>query len=194
MIKKLLSLSLLAVVGACHAQTFNTVSFNTTNGATATFSSTGNTYRALISGFTLNGGTPVADIAWVYDFTSAPVPAFTAVTITISGTLSSGSVRVVGNEKVFDMAGAPLQVANGLIDETAVADASGTFSIIRTFNFSQAVSIGQAQKDLLHILGNGDSAATVTMIEQTFTPVPEPATLLALGCGAAALLRRRRRS
>jgi hypothetical protein len=191
--RKLLPFVLLSLCAASQAQTFTTVSYNDTLGSTATFSSSGTTYRAMISGFNLNASSTIGDIAWIYNFDSAPVAPFTAVTIRVSGTLTGGSIRIAGNEKVFDTSGTtPVQVANGLIDETAVADASGLFSITETFNFSQPVTLGQAQKDLLHILLGPGAQASVTMIEQTFTPVPEPASLAALGIGVAALARRRR--
>ncbi len=191
---RLLSIAFLSAIAvAVQAQTFTNVQFiSTVAGSTANFVSSGNSYTANLTNFTLLSG-QAGDIAWIYNFNSNPVPAFSAVTIEIGGAVINGTLDIAGNEKVFDMSGAPLQVANGTIQGQFAGGAQlDPFVLTQTFNFSQPVTIGQVQKDILHIV-NSTGIAEVHYIKQTFTPVPEPATMAVLGLGAAALLRRRRK-
>lgn len=191
---RILTVVLLASLGvAAGAQTFTNVSFNTTVvGDSVAFSTSGNSYLATLTGFTIGPG-QAEDLAWIYNFDSTPVPAFTAVTIEIGGAVINGTLDIVGNEKVFDMSGSPVQVSDGLVvGGYAGGGQFDPFVHVQTFTFSQPVTWGQAQKDILFIVNN-TGVANIDYVKQTFTPVPEPATVAVLGLGALALLRRNRK-
>lgn len=74
----------------------------------------------------------------------------------------------------------------------------GPFTQLAHLTFSQGVTEFKVKKTFdIDIAGQtlpSDSIATVGLIEQNMTPVPEPASLIAMGVGALALLRRRRKS
>jgi len=191
---RLLSIAFISIAAvAAQAQTFTNVSFiSTVPGSSASITSSGNSITANLTNFTLLPS-QMGDVAWIYNFNSSPVPAYNAVTIEIGGAVINGTLDIAGNEKVFDMSGAPLQVANGTIQGQFAGGAQFTpFTLTQTFNFSQPVTIGQVQKDILHIV-NSTGIAQVNYIKQTFSPVPEPASMAVLGLGVAALLRRRRK-
>jgi hypothetical protein len=179
----------------CYSQTFSTTLIQTTiPGATANFVAVGNTYTANLTGFQISSSQLTGDLAWVFNFNSQTAGPYSSVTIEIGGQTINGAVDFVGNEKVFDMTGSPLEVANGLVDGSG--SGGGTFDpwvYTATYNFSQPVSIGQAQKNILFYDSYfGTGITQVDYIKQTFHPVPEPATLAAIGFGVAAMARRRR--
>jgi hypothetical protein len=73
----------------------------------------------------------------------------------------------------------------------------GAFTQTAHLTFSQGVTEFKVKKTFdLDIAGQtlpSQSEATLSFVEQNMTPVPEPASMVALGLGAAALLRRRRK-
>lgn len=194
--KSFLILSIaIASTTTAFAQTFSNVFFNTTvPGATAAFVASGNSYTANLTGFQISAGQLTGDVAWAFNFDAQSAGPYSSVTIEIGGQTINGAVDFVGNEKVFDMTGSPLEVANGVIDGSGAG--GGTFdpwTYTATYNFSQPVTLGQAQKNILFFDSYfGTGITQVDYIKQTFHPVPEPATLAAVGLGIAALLRRRR--
>lgn len=191
---RILSIAFFGIAAvAAQSQTFTNVQFVTTvPGSSVSFLTSGNSITADLTNFTLLSN-QVGDIAWIYNFDSNPVPAYTAVTIEIAGQVINGTLDIVGNEKVFDMSGSPFEVVNGTINGQFSGGAQFTpFTLVQTFTFSQPVTLGQAQKDILHIV-NSTGIAEIDYIKQTYTPVPEPATMAVLGLGVAALLRRRRK-
>ncbi len=197
--KRFAPLALLTLIAvSAQSQTFTNVSFESTiPGSSATFTSSGNSFTANLTGFELNASNLSGDIAWIYNFDSNPVPAFSAVTIEIGGQTINGVVDILGNEKIFDMGtGTPVQVADGVIDGSFAGGPSfESWTYTQTFVFDHPVTLGQAQKDILHMDGYfGTGITDVNYIKQTFTPVPEPATMAVMGLGVAALIRRRRQN
>lgn len=73
----------------------------------------------------------------------------------------------------------------------------GAFSIVDHLDFNQAVQQFKVKKtfdiDIAPEMAPSTSLANVSVIEQNMDPVPEPASLAAIGVGLAALLARKRR-
>lgn len=195
--KKLLLTSIVvAVAGASFAQSFsNSILTASVIGANASISSVGSTHMADIRGFVLNRGES-GSIAWNFDFTSGVLP-YDQVELIIEGTLQdsdsgSSSARILGTEQVFDVSGPSSVLAgSGLMFETLNDSGLVTFSKSITIALSPKVSKGHASKDLAFLVNNG--TLNVTKVTQKFAPVPEPATLAALGLGLAAAMRRRKK-
>jgi len=189
--------ALVSVVGVAQAQTFfaSTTTY-TVPGATGAVSGNGtNTAKLAISGFSI-AANAVEDIAWSFKFDSTPVAAYTSVNFVIKGRFLAGgtinSLDILATEKVFDISGPVAALrADDLLDSNVTSLTAGTFSVSKSITFTQPVSLGLVQKDIL-LINSGNSVVEITEVLQEFQPVPEPATMAALGAGVLAMARRRR--
>lgn len=88
-------------------------------------------------------------------------------------------------------------ISGSILGGNYTGGANGGFSNVYHIDFNQAVTEFSVTKEFdLDINGEplpSTSIAGLSLVEQNLTPVPEPASLAALGAGALALLRRRSR-
>ncbi len=194
--KAIMLVALVSVVGAANAQTFfaPTTTF-TVPSASAIMSGNGtNSAKLTVSNFLIAGGA-VEDLAWSFKFDSAPVASYTGVNFIIKGHFLTGgppnSLSFFATEKVFDVSGAAVLRADDLLDSTVNAATPGAFTVSKFISFSQPVTLGLVQKDIL-MINNGVSDVVIDEVIQEFQPVPEPATMFVLGSGVLAMARRRK--
>ena len=212
--KRLLAAAaLVPLAGASFATQFVTLSYGAHDGTGApdlgpTFVASGNTYSLNFSNFTI-ANQPYVDVQWTHSFdttvATAGSPAtapYTSVTQVVSGLVRRASGT--GTVSVSSILSESILASNG----TTVATASGTrtftqanvgtvfvpFTLTLTTPFSRSLASGFAVKDDLFINTNDGSVVQISSISQQYTPVPEPASMAALGLGALALLRRRRKA
>ena len=143
----------------------------------------------------LLGNNLSADIFWEYEVSNLGAAA-SAVTYSVAGTVY-GSGQVIWQEQVFGI--------DNLNNEIFLNSASGVIDTVNTpgngFGLNGAVSLPQNAYTKLRVkklfslitgTGQGVQYASVGRINQSIQVVPEPASMIALGLGAAALIRRRR--
>ncbi len=210
------ALALSALSAGAFATGFTTITFGAANGtATApvlgeSFSSLGNTYTASFTNFSNASNPQFIDVQWTHRFDTtvatatspATTPYFT-VTQVVFGRLrraanagnGAASISSFLSESITDVNGAPaggVSSAQSFSTPTASPTVDTPFTLAVTTPFTRPLAVGFAIKDDLLLNADANTLYTIDRIEQRYTPVPEPATLAALGLGAAALLRRRR--
>ena len=213
--KRLLPLlALSAVAGAASATDFTTIVFLTGNGTATppvlgeTFVETGNEYRANFASFsfTPNSAPSFIDVQWTHSFDTtiatgtSPVSApFTSVTQTLFGRIrratgtGTASVTAVLSESVTDSNGLFAGTNAGEFDFSTASAEFVPFQFSLTVPFNRPLASGFSIKDDLVLRPSDGAEVFIDSIAQNYNPVPEPASMAALGLGALALLRRRRR-
>lgn len=182
----------LVVASASFAQTFYDSQLSSSLGTvTSTETQSVTKVTRNLTGFSIGVG-QAHSIAWNFKYTSPA--AFTSVTLKVNGSVDAGGgVQAIGTEEIFDISGpTAIQVGSGLLTGTYSSQTASPFSFSVNIPINPATSAGAVSKDLLFI-NTGTANFSIDSIEQEFTPVPEPATMAALGVGIAALLRRRRK-
>jgi len=199
-LRQLVLASLFTVAAAAaHAVTFTNVIITSpplSNGSS--FSTIGNS----ISFFTPNAivGDPVdplraGTLNIQYDATSL-APAYANIVGVNLGAALLGSGMILFQEQIFELdingnevSGGPI----GIINHTFTANSNPNWS--GTIEFSRQVERFRAKKafTLIATATEAVDLAAIQIINQNVQTVPEPATMAALGIGAAALLRRRRK-
>ena len=183
---------LVAAVGSANAQSFYDSVFTMSHPtATSVETALGRNIRRDLTDFSLGAG-EAQTTAWTYKLNASP-GGWNGVNLTIKGDSTAGAVvKLVGTEEVFDISGgSSVSVGSGLVDYDGPSGTGGGWTAHLFIPFSGNVNNGFVSKDILFVnLGSG--TMVVHDIEQSFVPVPEPASMIALGLGAAALLRRRK--
>lgn len=195
--RKLILIGALSVSAAMAHAVFTTTTYvMSVVTATSIETQTPTSIKRVISGFNV-GPNGTGNIAWTMDFNTGTAPAFQAVTMTIKGTVSPGAdLRVRGSENVFNTDPSVSLIGTGLASLNLfvpTGTAPQNFIATVTIPFSQPSSIGFASKDISIRNVAGLGLVTVTEVDQEFVPVPEPASMLALGLGVATLIRKRRK-
>ena len=196
--RKLIIISALTIAASMAHAAFTTTTYvMSVVTATSIETQTPTSIKRVISGFNV-GPNGTENIAWTMDFNTGTSPAFQAVTFTIKGVVWPGAdMRLRGGENIFNTDPTVLLVGAGLASLNLVVSPNSTvgqdFIATVTIPFSQASSIGFASKDISIRNLSNLGLITVTEVEQEFVPVPEPASMIALGLGAAALIRKRRK-
>lgn len=106
--------------------------------------------------------------------------------LTLTGATGTGLVSVV--EAIYD---APLPFGYLLANLSTAWQVGSTYDDIREFaNFAQVKQVWV--NNGISVTGGLDGTAKLNEVFQMYTQIPEPATILLLGLGALALVRKRR--
>jgi hypothetical protein len=208
------TLALMSVVTASQATLFNTTVFTTadSNGAnpnlSPSFLTAGNSYSVSLSNATINANRTWLDITWWHTFDTtqsvAGSPAeplgYSSVSQIISGRVrrlsGTGSAGFDASltETILNSSGGFVGSSNPFLSYNGNIDTNfQTFQFVVNTPFAAPLTSGTAQKDNLFIVADPNVEVVIDSIEQRFTPVPEPVTMVALSIGGLGLLAKRRR-
>ena len=202
----------LGLTTAANATLFNTTVFTTYDSdgnspsLSPSFVTSGDSYTANFTGAVITSGKWL-DITWwhTFDTTQAspgsPVSApYSQVTQTMNGFVrqltGSGVATFTASltENTLSPSGSPMGSSNPVFNFSQTVGTTWVpFSLSATTVFSSPMTAGLSQKDDLLFNTSQGVEVQITSISQTYSPVPEPASMMALGLGVAALLRRKRK-
>ena len=202
----------ISVAAASQASLFNTTVFTTFDSdgnspsLNPVYVTSGDAYTASFTGANVDS-VKWLDITWCKTFyttvasANSPVSApYSQVTQTMSGLVrqivGTGTATFTASltENTLNNSGAGMGSNNPVFNFSQTVGTQWVpFSFSATTIFSSPMTAGLSQKDNLLLNTSQGVEVQITSISQSYTPVPEPASMAGLGLGAAALLRRRRK-
>lgn len=204
--KTLLSALVLAIAASSHALDLNITLSSSVDLSNAVFA-----YKSTATGSSDEGGAPLGDIAaGIYtgtasvngDLSQYESYRYSLMATYVNGTDGhTGVVIALNPATTITATGSSFETVFGTSESSIVSALQGLYSnnpFVQLASYSTLTSFAESNIDKLPMGVTGGSLVAFSngavVGTMNAAPVPEPATLTALGLGAAAMLRRRRRS